>query len=611
MTAPVHPVLLKAPIVILPDWPGQPAQRMMESRFRGRLLPAVPSVMCFLRSDAIIGLAASDGLCAALGKELRVDWMKLSEGEFAIIPRPKERRLLVLGADKRSLLTGLARFSRMAQVGDDGGVVWSHGTVVERCAMPRSYYWTWDHSTSWQPTAAAIQEWGCNNIYSKPVGDFIADYRLLVDHCVTNGIGGIIIWGFCRDSHGGVAATQEICNYADERGIRILPGVGTSCYGGVVYSSDHPEEASMHPLTAKRFVESHPDAGMVLKDGKRSTFYPCPTHPKTTRWLKECAQWLYSTFRIGGVNLEHGDYYVCRCPRCRSGWVRQKQPGYFKTMTEAHRPFVDEAMKIAPDSWITYATYTGFAPIRFEKDWSEYGDVAATVHEYWRLGCVVPPEFAKEMDPRAICQWTLTWMVHEKQRALAEWLDDGKAATLRASPHWAANWKPPAPRNVGFIHQGSQCWKTEPYPAGMNSRYSLQLSCIKECCLHGYRDGMEGISIVGEVSAQCIQMHLNYLALGFFSRHPEASLREFGARCVSLVLDGEKEGERFVELLARAEAGDCTEEERTEITKFASSGMAPLKIKPEQLTRTRFWRWLQAACQPGQWKAAQAYQLTA
>ncbi len=602
---------LKNPIIILPDWHGQPAQQMMASRFKGKFLPAIPSVTCFLSSDSIIGLAASDDLCKALGKELGVNWMKLSEGEFAIVPQADKRRVLVLGADKRSLLAGLARFSKMSQVDEKNTVIWSHGEIVERCAMPRSYYWTWDHATNWLLSSEGVQEWGCNNMYARTTEDFIQDFKLLVDHCVVNSIGGIAIWGFCRDSHGGVAASQEICNYADDRGIRILPGVGTSCYGGVVYSSDHPQEGSMHPLTAKRFVETHPDAGMVLKDGTRSPLYPCPTHPKTARWLAECAQWLYSTFRIGGVNLEHGDYYVCRCRRCRSGWIRQKQPGYFKTMTEAHRPFVDEAMKIAPDSWITYATYTGYAPVKFNVDWSEYGDRVATVHEYWRLGCTVAPEFAKEMDPRTLCQWTLTWMLHEKQRPLSEWLDDGKAATLRSSPHWAAKWKPPTRRNIGFFHQGSQVWVTPPHPAGMNCRYSLQLSCIKEACLHGYHDGMEGFCIEGEVSTRCIQQHLNYLALSFFARYPEASLREFGAQCLGLVLDGKKEGERFVELLVRAEAGTCTEEERAEIKKTAWHGMFPLKIRPEELARTRFWHWLQYACQPGQWDAAQVYQITA
>ena len=53
------------------------------------------------------------------------------------------------------------------------------------------------------------------------------------------GLNGLIIWGFIRDSHGGVAASRELCRYAAERGVRVLPGVGTSGYAGYVFEGNH------------------------------------------------------------------------------------------------------------------------------------------------------------------------------------------------------------------------------------------------------------------------------------------------------------------------------------------------------------------------------------
>src|SRR5688572_26746039 len=75
-------------------------------------------------------------------------------------------------------------------------------------ALPSSYFWTWDHSTNWVLDDPGIQNTGCYNKYYKQLGTFIEDYKRLTDMASGIGIKGIVIWGFLRDSHGGVESAK-------------------------------------------------------------------------------------------------------------------------------------------------------------------------------------------------------------------------------------------------------------------------------------------------------------------------------------------------------------------------------------------------------------------
>ncbi|MCP4382913.1 MAG: hypothetical protein GY798_16085, partial [Hyphomicrobiales bacterium] len=101
-------------------------------------------------------------------------------------------------------------------------------------------FWTWDHSTNWQLSQVGHQEIGVFNPYGKPPGGFLADYTRLVDFCSRNRIAAIVIYGFLRDTHGGIDAAQELCRYGKERGVRIIPGIAIGAYGGVYWEGDHP-----------------------------------------------------------------------------------------------------------------------------------------------------------------------------------------------------------------------------------------------------------------------------------------------------------------------------------------------------------------------------------
>lgn len=94
---------------------------------------------------------------------------------------------------------------------------------------------------------------GGGGTYKKPPGEFLGDYKALIDYMHEHtSFNAIIIWGFLRDSHGGVEAARELSDYANARDIRIIPGVGTSGYQGYYFEGEHK-----YNVTTWR--EQHPD----------------------------------------------------------------------------------------------------------------------------------------------------------------------------------------------------------------------------------------------------------------------------------------------------------------------------------------------------------------
>lgn len=186
-------------------------------------------------------------------------------------------------------------------------------------------FWTWDHSTNWELSQIGKQEIGVFNPYSKPPSGFLADYMRAVDYCSRNRIAAIVIYGFLRNSHGGIAAAQKLCRYANERGVRIVPGVAIGSYGGVYWEGDHPYNLAAWLKRYPQFAATmEKGVGFQLADLSFPLNFPrsdytmtaCPSAPETMDWMSEAVAWLAETFEIGGVNIESGDYGVCGCARC-------------------------------------------------------------------------------------------------------------------------------------------------------------------------------------------------------------------------------------------------------------------------------------------------------
>lgn len=446
-------------------------------------------------------------------------------------------------------------------------------------ALPNSYFWTWDHSTNWVLDDPGLQEYGCRNPYQKQPATYLEDYRRLTEHAAGIGVKGIVIWGFLRDSHGGVDYSKRVAGYASERGIAIMPGFGTTWYGGAYYEGEHP-------YSLATFLRQHPDARMLDEKGQPRGYSgengACPAHPAYRNWLRESLQWLYREFAIGGINLENGDLLTDHHPltqAARRDWpADDPEPFFFQGLS--YKQALEAMAETLPATLGTYATYCGF----------DFGCGQPVVSQNVNLGRQ-PPAMLKVLPPQSLCQWTLSGMILQKPLPLAAYLTDGAPAAVFDNPTWPLTLRPPCQRSVGFVHQGSQ-WSHL-------HRYQVVVSSIKEACLRAHRSGLEGVSIHGEVSLRCIPYALNYLAFSHFIHWPEDTLLDFGRKTLGQVLGGPAEGEAFAELLAHWDAGTLTDDQRTHANP-ARFGYDPHAVGNEaqdlvRYQQWRFWNWLQRA----------------
>ena len=123
-------------------------------------------------------------------------------------------------------------------------------------------------------------------------------------------------------AHGGVDAAKRVAADAASKGVAILPGFGTTWYGGAYYEGNHRYNLS-------EFLRKHPDARMLNEKGEPYTFNgdfgACPAHPAYQAWLRDSLRWMFREFEIGGLNLENGDMLVDHHPLTRA--MRKDWPG--------------------------------------------------------------------------------------------------------------------------------------------------------------------------------------------------------------------------------------------------------------------------------------------
>jgi len=447
-------------------------------------------------------------------------------------------------------------------------------------ALPDSFFWTWDHSTNWVLDDPGIQCSGCYNRYFKRPETYVEDYRRLTDLAAGLGVRGIVIWGFLRDSHGGVECAKRVASYAARRGVGIMPGFGTTWYGGAYYEGDDP-----HSLRV--FLERHPDARMQEADGSPKEFNgeygACPAHPAYRQWLQECVDWLFTEFEIGGLNIENGDMLVDHHPltrAARSSWPAD-DPDQFFFQGLSYRQALEAVGERLPRVLAAYATYTGF----------NYTDQLVQNTGMGKK----PPAMFSVLPPDGVCQWTLSGMILPEALPLTAYLDDGAPAAAFDNPNWPAGLRPPGRRNVGFVHQASQ-WSHV-------RRYECAVSNIKETCLRAWRSGLQGVSIHGEVTNRYVPAALNYLAFSHFIHWPEDSMREFGRKTLSQVLGSESDGEDYAVVLSHWDAGTLTDDLKA-LAAPKNHGFRPRICGSScddaaALQRHHFWAWLSAMAAGG------------
>jgi len=362
--------------------------------------------------------------------------------------------------------------------------------------------WTWDHSTNWSDDPTRVES-GCFNKYRKEPTSFVDDYRRLFEFAGARGIEYLMIAGMFRDSHGGEAGAHEFLSVAKANGIKVLAGFGVASYGGFYWEGDHE-------WNLDTWLRKHPELEAVIPNppikphaGMTGLGVACPVREETIRWYEDGTRWLLNNFDVAGIYLETGDYGICQCETClarsderehgketaREAMIDDAIAGRVShdDMAVALPPVIDAAFALRPDCDVVYATYSGFSDATLES----------------------PPRFVETIDERAICQWTLTGMPYPEP-----WSDN-------------ADLRPPTKRNIGYSHWGSQ-W------GNPNTRHSVAIKYVRELCSRADRAGLEGVFIHGELSAlESFAARMNYEALAYFTRNPQATLDMFATNALA------------------------------------------------------------------------------
>ncbi|PPE78073.1 hypothetical protein C3941_20570 [Kaistia algarum] len=452
----------------------------------------------------------------------------LAEGAFDIEVESGERAGITLrGGPFSGVIYGMQEWIDKAGW-RDGGLAIADFPLRGAPGLAYRAWWTWDHSTNWELSQIGHQEIGVFNPYGKPPAGFLADYKRAVDFASRNRIAAIIIYGFLRDSHGGIAAAQELCRYANERGVRILPGIAVGAYGGVYWEGEHRYNLST-------WLRGHPDIGSTLEKGvgfqiadldfplafPRSdyTVAACPSRPETMEWMTEAVAWLAETFEIGGINIESGDYGVCGCERCR-----------------ARRGEREDGSRRSGDleSW-SYADMADNFPRLMEAARGKRDDL-------W-LFCEL--QWDNLLDPGA--HGALAGMpqggIYQHTLNRSYW------NRLNAELTRADVARLPTRTNILRCQFASQ-WNGD----RRTERYAFNGRSFAEMCRKAADVGMQGLTVWGEASPYLATTELSYLAFGRFGYDPDLSWETFLAEDAAPLFGGLAEAEQFI---AIAEEIDC------------------------------------------------------
>ena len=365
-------------------------------------------------------------------------------------------------------------------------------------------FWTWDHSTEWALNQYGAQTYGASNEYTRPSKAFVEDYTNLLQWCGRQNVNAVVIWGLLRDVHGGLDAAKRVVDVSSKQGVRVLGGVGLNAYGGVYYQGNSPYSLDRH-------LEAHPELNALDVHGHRMPHRACPSRPQNQEFIANSLRWLFTNLPLGGVQIETGDYGVCRCPLCEKRRHHPVSVFSWEDMALMY-PIAAEAIRsVAPDAWILCETYSNPEPFTDPKKTPTFGDgKPAWADEYLA-------QFPKGKG--ILVQWVCDDYI--KPKSLKPWT---KAGTVSGADH----------HNIMRVHLGT-------YWMG-NRRGEVSIDWIADMVQRSMSHGFNGISLFGEVSPFHTGAELNYLALKNYgsAANPQADLDVFLRDVAAPLLGGEK-----------------------------------------------------------------------
>ncbi|MBL0373312.1 hypothetical protein JJB09_14840 [Rhizobium sp. KVB221] len=494
----------------------------------------------------------------------------LAEGAFRISTASGSNGapiITVAGGPFSGVIYGVEELIRRG--GANSGLLNAGSAPIEAApGLAYRTFWTWDHSTNWELSQIGQQEIGVFNPFQKPPSGFLADYKRLVDWCSINRVPAVVIYGFLRDTHGGIETAQELCRYANARGVRIVPGVAIGAYGGVYWEGDHPYNLSTWLKKYPQYAATlEKGVGFQLEDLAFPLNFPrsdytmtaCPSAPETMDWMEEAVSWLAETFEIGGINIESGDYGVCGCARCSS-----------------RRNDREDSSRRAGDT---------------DESWSH----ADMMDNFPRLFAAAN---AKRKDLWTYCelQWDnlLDPVAHNSLHAMPEGAIYQHTAN---KTYWGVlkdklkrDYVEALPTQPNVLRCQFACqWNGDE----RTERYALNAKTFASMAQKSHEVGMQGLTVWGEPSPYHANVELSYLAFARFSYDPTLTWDRFIEDDVAPMLGGRKAADRYVAIAEEIDANATLSEDRLEA--LQAEALDASRGRPREVAR----RWMTLADQIG------------
>ncbi|MCK5861650.1 MAG: hypothetical protein KAH38_04135 [Candidatus Hydrogenedentes bacterium] len=360
---------------------------------------------------------------------------------------------------------------------------WSAIAGTNNTAVPATpmkvLLWCWDTRMTWDDEPHLIQlKMAASDqhfSYTKCSESFQIGFRRLVDYCAENDIWGIVLWGFLRDAHGGVAAAQDLCLYARDRNVTIIPGVGLCAYGGYYYAGDHP-------FNLDTYLHKHPERASIAYEegsGRKVQGVLDPSLPENQQWWRDGLEWMLETFAIGGINYEMGDFIINASQKAQTARraLGFNADGNILDMVVATHDLIERAYTLQPNGIFINALYRGYHQIRTLPD--------------------IP--YVNAMNPKTVWQYTLTHM--QRDEAFPDGFGDI-----------------PAHRQYGYLHWFNASTNT------IAKDYTMDIARVFPAA---QQLGFEFIGTYGELRANTPIADRNYRAQAAWAKNPALQYKDF------------------------------------------------------------------------------------
>lgn len=450
----------------------------------------------------------------------RASHAALNTEGFTLLSRRDPDLILVAGRSSRTATYALGELLNYRLHVEPGNIWCEALDLSDQPALPYRWFWVstsfnhWDeqyggpHLTDETHTHFGAHPDGtplCENRYpgqSLGVDAYLDTYRAMIDWMSEHKLNGAMVFGFLCN---GLDAAREVARFGTDRGVDIIPGVGTMGYWGTYYGGYN--EYNLDTL-----IKVRPE---WTRTNQRKQTVVCPSMPEMADYWRRSGDWIARAMpELGGLYLEHGDFATCPCGDCADTRLKsENDSGFFWDMMASETPIIAGAAATRPEWKYVYATYTSFLP-----EGLKHGTAR------------VPPRFPGQFQPFAICQWTVTGMNES---------------------NWPEGARPPAAHSLGLFHSPS-IWGTPAEPdrwwAGPGSSHDDASRLVRFYCHRMSAGGFEGLIVKGMKNHHSPGPLLTYLALGEFSWHPDMSLEEWETARLPRLLGGKDLAARYLRL---------------------------------------------------------------